>query len=70
MQTVPVMVSTKDLAYLSDMFEWNFTAGKIANHYYNEVTDETIKNLIQEVASLHKRNCEKCIQMLGGNYEN
>lgn len=69
LKTVPVMISTKDLAYLSDMFEWNFTAGKIANHYSNEVVSEEIKNFILKVADLHKRNCEKCIQMLGGNYE-
>lgn len=69
METVPVIISTKDLAYLSDMFEWNFTAGKIANHYCNEVENEVIKNFISEVAKLHKKNCEKCIQMLGGNYE-
>lgn len=70
MQTVPVMISTKDLAYLSDMFEWNFTTSKIANHYSKEVQDEKIKNFILKVAKMHKENCEKCIQMLGGNYEN
>lgn len=69
MNQVPVMISTKDLAYLSDMFEWNFTACKIANHYYEEVTQENLKNHIKKVADLHKKNCEKCIQMLGGNYE-
>ncbi len=69
METVPVMISTKDLAYLSDMFEWNFTAAKIANHYLEEVKTEEFKNFISKVADLHKRNCEKCIAMLGGNYE-
>lgn len=70
MNTVPVMISTKDLAYLSDMFEWNFTASKIANHYSKEVQNEEIKNFILKVAQVHKTNCEKCIQILGGIYEN
>lgn len=69
MNKVPVMISTKDLAYLSDIFEWNFTAAKVANHFCNEVTSEEIKTRLQKVANLHKRNCQKCIQMLGGNYE-
>ena len=28
METVPNIISTKDLSYLSDMFNWNFTAFK------------------------------------------
>lgn len=63
------MISTKDLAYLSDIFEWNFTAGKVANHYKEEVDNEEIKDMILKVFELHKRNCQKCIQTLGGSYE-
>lgn len=70
MKTVPVMISTKDLAYLSDMFEWNFTASKVAFHYSQEVQQEEIQKFIVKVAKIHKENCEKCIQMLGGKYEN
>ena len=28
MNTVPAMVSTKDLSYLEDMMNWNFTLSK------------------------------------------
>ena len=69
MEKVPTMISTKDLDYLSDIFEWNFTACKIANDFSKNVTDNEIKDMILKVANLHKTNCEKCIQMLGGNYE-
>lgn len=69
METVPVMISTKDLAYLSDIFEWNFTAAKVANHYLKEVQTEKINEFIRKVFEFHKDTCEKCIQMLGGNYE-
>ena len=43
MDTVPQIISTKDLAYLSDMFEWNYTALKQINHFINEVQDSEIK---------------------------
>lgn len=38
------MISTKDLDYLSDMFELDFTACKIANHYYEEAKRLVFKN--------------------------
>ena len=45
MNEVPVMISTKDLAYLSDMFEWQFVMCKKINHYCSEVNDEEIKSI-------------------------
>ncbi len=69
MKSVPIMISTKDLAYISDMFEWNFTAAKVAKHFSTEVQNEEFKNFILSVFEMHKRHCQKCIEMLGGNYE-
>lgn len=69
MNTVPTMISTKDLDYISDMFEWNFTAGKVANHFYQEIQNENLKEVAKEVAMMHQAHCQKLIQMLGGNYE-
>lgn len=69
MNMTPNIISTKDLSYISDMFDWNFNAGKIARHYSKEVVSEEIKNFILQVYNLHVKNCQKCIQMLGGNYE-
>ena len=64
MNTVPEMISTKDLAYLADMFEWNFTLFKKANHFYNEIQDEEIKQMIQKAANLHQTICETITQIL------
>lgn len=65
MNTVPVMISTKDLSYISDMFEWNFTACKVANHFAFEIQDENLKKIAYDIAALHREHCQKLIEMLG-----
>lgn len=68
MNQVPEIISTKDFAYLSDMFEWNYNISKLANHFLNEVDDEKIKDLLQSVAKMHKKHCETIIQLLNGGF--
>ena len=64
MDKVPTMISTKDLAYLEDIFNWNFTASKKASNYSNEVTDEELKNTLVSVANMHKEICESILGIL------
>lgn len=64
MYQAPKMISTKDLAYLSDMADWNFNAAKKCNHFANEVQDQEIKNMILQVAAMHRDNFDKIITML------
>lgn len=64
MEQVPTMISTKDLAYLSDIFEWNFTACKKANHFAKEVTDTEIKETLEQVSNMHKTICESITKIL------
>ena len=47
MQNVPNIISTKDLSYICDMFNWNFTTAKKALNYSNNVTDNEIKDELQ-----------------------
>lgn len=54
MDTVPQIISTKDLSYLSDMFNWNYNAFKEVNHFISEVQDEKIKNLLERVCNMHE----------------
>ncbi len=58
MNTVPNMISTKDLSYICDMFEWMATEAKKANHFSNEVQDETIKQKLKAVATMHANHCQ------------
>lgn len=64
MNKVPVMISTKDLAYLSDMFEWNFNASKELNHFSNEVIDLDVKEKLHILALMHSNICHNIISIL------
>ena len=71
MNTVPVMVSTKDLAYLEDMLNWNFIAIKKFNNYLQWITDTDVKNFFNDVIAHYKENymiIKDCLN-LGGNNE-
>lgn len=64
MEQVPAIISTKDLSYLSDMFEWNFVAAKKALHYSNEVTNEEIKKELDKVYKMHEKHLKKILELL------
>lgn len=64
MDKVPVMISTKDIMYISDMFNWNFTLAKKCHHYLNEIKNEEIKQMIEKVYDFHKEICECLLKLL------
>jgi len=66
MKNVPDMISTKDLLYISDAFEWNLTAHKKACHYAEVVLDKDIKKELESVSKMHKKICEDLLKLLGG----
>ena len=63
-EVVPNIISGKDLDYLSDVYNWNFNACKLANNFANEVTDEEIKNLFKKVADMHMQHCMAVLNIL------
>lgn len=67
MKKIPNMISTKDLSYLEDMFNWHFVLCKKAYYYSDLVCDETISNHLIEVAKKHEKILEKIINMLGAD---
>lgn len=64
METVPNIISTKDLSYLSDMFNWNFTAFKQLTKYEQEVTNPEIKELFLGLANMHYQHLEWILSIL------
>ena len=68
---VPNIVSGKDLDYLSDMFEWNYTAMKKTNDMVNKTQDEDIKKILEKGCNLFDQNMKEVINILnnGGNNE-
>lgn len=65
MKQVPDIISTKDLSYLEDMFNWHFTILKKAESYSMVVGDETISEFFVDVAKKHKKICENILKKLG-----
>ena len=66
---VPNIISTKDLSYLSDMFQWNFNISKNSKNILSDIQLEEVKNIFSESAKLHKEICENILEILGGTYE-
>lgn len=66
MEQVPNIISTKDFAYLSDIFEWNYNASKECLHFSNEIEAEDIRSVIVEVSHMHSQICNEILAILGG----
>ncbi len=64
MNKVPNIISTKDLSYIEDIFNWNYTAAKKALNSANCVKDQTISNTLYKVYDLHLSICNKLVEIL------
>lgn len=71
MNTVPVMISDKDLHYIKDMLSWNFIAAKKVKHYLGHVNDADVNKMFETVNELHKKHYNILLSILeqGGQYE-
>lgn len=65
MKKVPDMISSKDLSYLEDMFNWHYVIAKKAQTYMDIVSDESIKEFFENVYNTHKSICNKILKKLG-----
>lgn len=68
-EVVPNIISSKDLDYLSDMFNWNYGAYKSMINASSSVTDEEIKGIIEKANNIFHGNMTKVLSILneGGN---
>lgn len=71
MDTVPNMISTKDLEYIKDMLNWNLIASKKAAHYLDHIQDEEVADVISQVSEMHKQHFNTLLSLLeqGGQNE-
>ncbi len=68
MSKVPKMISTKDLAYITDMFNWNMIIANKVNLFLEEVTDEEMKIKFSIALDMHIKHANELIALLeGGN---
>lgn len=66
MEKVPSMISTKDLDYLTDIFNWNYGAFKSVINTESEFTDEALSKCARKVSDLFMNNMDTVLDILGG----
>lgn len=64
MDTVPTMISSKDLDYIKDMLNWNFIAAKKAKHYLQHIQDNEVKEQLNQVCEMHKQHFNTLLGLL------
>jgi hypothetical protein len=70
MNTVPVMISTKDLEYIKDMLNWNLIAAKKATHYLEHIEDQEVADLITQISDMHKQHYNTLLNLLNQGGQN
>ena len=63
---VPNIISSKDLDYLSDMFNWNYGAYKSSLNASNSVTDEELNNILLKASNIFHSNMSKVLNIITG----
>ena len=66
---VPNIITVKDLDYLSDMFNWNYSGYKEMFNSLENIKDEDVKNMISRVSDMLYDNMTNILNILGGSYE-
>ena len=66
---VPNIITGKDLDYLSDMFNWNYSGYKEMFNSLENIKDEEVKNMISRVSDILYDNMTNILNILGGSYE-
>lgn len=64
MSTVPNIISTKDLSYISDMLNWIHIISKKINNYTNIVEDEDLLKLLEDLNDLLINNYNNLLESL------
>ena len=66
---VPNIISGKDLDYLSDMFNCNYTGYKELYNTLENISDNEVKTMISRVSEVLYNNMTNILNVLGGTYE-
>ena len=64
MEKVPSMISTKDLDYLTDIFNWNYSAYKSTINMSDEITDDDLLDVLKRCTNLFYDNMINTLDIL------
>lgn len=66
MKKIPKMISTKDLAYITDMFNWNMIIVSKLDLYLCNVEDEELIASFNDIRDMHYKNANELNNLLKG----
>lgn len=69
-EKVPNIITGKDLDYLSDIFNWNYTAYKNTFNAINEVNNEEIKDVLTRASDMFYNNMNVVLSILNNGVNN
>ena len=64
MNSVPYIISTKDLSYIHDMLNKNITTIKTYNHYLTKVSEPNVIKQIKKLITMHKSHYRLLLNIL------
>ena len=64
MKTVPNIISTKDLAYIEDMLNWNFILIKKINNYLCCLKEENVIEVLNKAVKDLNKNYNELLGIL------
>ena len=69
-ENVPKIITGKDLDYLSDMFNWNYSAYKHTVNEIDCVNDEEIKDILTRASDMFYDNMNNVLNILNDEVNN
>lgn len=57
-------LSTKDLSYLTDIFNWNINAYNLCCHFSSIVDNDEAQELIKELENKHQKICKTVLTLM------
>ena len=67
---VPDIISSKDLDYLRDMFNWHYGAYKSTFNAINSIQYQELKNTLEKALNIINTNLNKILNILSNGGEN
>ena len=63
-ESVPNIISSKDLDYLTDIFNWNYSAYKSTINMSDEITDDDLLDILKKCTNLFYDNMINTLDIL------
>ncbi|MCI5879305.1 MAG: hypothetical protein MRZ34_00755 [Bacillales bacterium] len=63
-ESVPNIISGKDLDYLTDIFNWNYSAYKSTINMSDEITDDDLLDILKKCTNLFYDNMINTLDIL------